>query len=100
MKDPFHARLYSHAGLGTTSALFQPMETKMSRDWFTLTRKPLLTKHSDPLADPLDGGDWQGLEWTLPLLARMSGGDRQSPTDGALPHPHARIQTRSPFLIR
>lgn len=30
----------------------------MSRDWFTLTRKPLLTKHSDPLADPLDGGDW------------------------------------------
>ncbi|MDQ0560185.1 hypothetical protein QO004_001967 [Rhizobium mesoamericanum] len=29
-------------------------------------------QRKDPLADPLDAPEWEGLQWALPLLSRMA----------------------------
>ena len=29
-------------------------------------------RRAHPLADPLEGGDWQGLAWAIPLLSKWS----------------------------
>jgi hypothetical protein len=31
-------------------------------------------KKSNPLSDPLEGAEWQGLLWALPFLSWVSGG--------------------------
>ena len=44
----------------------------MSREWFVLTRNSMLNTRRDPLADPLEGEEWRGLAWVLPLLSRLA----------------------------
>jgi hypothetical protein len=49
-------------------------------------------KRQHPLADPLDGGEWQGLLWVLPLLGglgrprkRTERAGRRAPSAGRRP---------------
>ena len=47
----------------------------MSLQWIVAWNRLLDTRrHSrkHPLSDPLDGAEWQGLQWAIPLLSKFS----------------------------
>lgn len=63
--------------------------------------RPASAGRSEPLADPLDGEEWRGLLWVLPLFAWLSSGGGRAPRatarpDGAL----MAAYRRTPSLIR
>lgn len=63
-------------------------------------------RRTDTFADPLEGAEWQGLGWLLPLMQAMAGaGTRPAPAEKssaapAWPSCAALSQTRSPATIR
>jgi hypothetical protein len=48
----------------------------MSREWFQITKHPLEKPRRDAFADPLEGEEWRGLGWAVPLLSRVTEGRR------------------------
>lgn len=46
-------------------------------------------QRQDPLADPLDAPEWDGLRWALPLLSLMA---RRQYKDGQAPAPKNRVK--------
>jgi hypothetical protein len=48
----------------------------MCREWFQIARHPIDKASHHPLADPLEGEEWRGLGWAVPLLAWWAEGRR------------------------
>jgi hypothetical protein len=94
MKCPFHVRLYNGVAWTLTQLLGKQRRQTMPMQWIMLWERSIATAarpKRDAFADPLEGAEWTGFRWEIPLIERLMRQRQAQPAEHhnsrALPQP-------------